>query len=571
MNFNRFKNEWLGKRVDWDKVYSYQCVDLILQYVYECYGITGGVSGNAIDYWVKTGNNGFNTNLLSKFDKITSNEAREGDIVILNGLAGNPYGHIGVATGSVNAAELEILEQNGQDGSGNGEGGNTIRVRYVARNRVAGLLRPKVPVSNPAPAPSVPNGDNVHLPASVQSWAIYRVGSQLRKGTSDQVGSLAPARFGGLTYKIQSWVGNYAVVISTQDFGQVALWVKDTVAGFTNSAPAAPAPPVIVHPYTIETIPEKQIKINKQTHRWNLNYDNLTAMVSHPENTANTGDIKSVRAIAHHNIGYNYLLENPDVASGYNVVDCDDYTAPPPPPAPPVPNPIPPAAPLTLPSSETYDLVKELDGYITSNQAVNHINPKVKIASGTYFVFNKRFRTDDPAKLWALNLTKTPGKPGAWINTADNVITPEPEVVDEPEEIPPAGVTYKEFSQPQKYVVTADCSLFDLATDEVVAIYHKFDEIWVEGAAKKDGIAYARLASEEADEWLAVRVYAPTSKLPNLELYNKVYAKDTTVADRAETKNVHLIDHLALSFVHARKNLLAFVGLFSKIKSVAKK
>jgi hypothetical protein len=119
-------------------------------------------------------------------------------------------------------------------------------------------------------------------------------------------------------------------------------------------------------------------------------------MVNHPENTANAGDIKSVRATLHHNIGYNYFLENPDVASGYNVVDCDDYTPPPPPP---VPNPIPPAAPLTLPSSETYDLVKELDGYITSNQAVNHINSKVKIPGGTYFVFNKRFATDDPKKL----------------------------------------------------------------------------------------------------------------------------------------------------------------------------
>ena len=30
-----FKNKWLGKRIDYDKAYGYQCVDLIKQYLDE--------------------------------------------------------------------------------------------------------------------------------------------------------------------------------------------------------------------------------------------------------------------------------------------------------------------------------------------------------------------------------------------------------------------------------------------------------------------------------------------------------------------------------------------------------
>src|SRR4051812_9334782 len=113
MSFTQFMQKWLGHVIDYDHVFKYQCVDLILEYAYECYGVSGGVSGNAIDYWVRTGNNGFNAPLLTKFDKAATSDAHQGDIVVLNGLAGNPFGHIGIATGNINDGEVEILEQNG--------------------------------------------------------------------------------------------------------------------------------------------------------------------------------------------------------------------------------------------------------------------------------------------------------------------------------------------------------------------------------------------------------------------------------------------------------------------------
>lgn len=133
MSFDKFINTWLGKRIDYDHVFAYQCVDLILQYLKDVHGISSGVSGNAIDYWTKP-----SPRLLQDFEKKTGTPQR-GDIVILNGLPGNPYGHIGVAVNSTT-----MLEQNGATGNGSGTGGDAIRYRTIPTSRVAGLLRKKV-------------------------------------------------------------------------------------------------------------------------------------------------------------------------------------------------------------------------------------------------------------------------------------------------------------------------------------------------------------------------------------------------------------------------------------------
>ena len=221
MSYTSFKNEWSGRRIDWDKVYAYQCVDLILQYIYQEYGIASGVWGNAIDYANP------NAILLNKFDKISGTDCKQGDIIVLRGLAGNPYGHIGICD-SDGGSTVRILEQNGA-GSSTGVGRDAIGVyRDINKSRIAAVLRPKAPVS--IPTPPAGRKQTVTLPAHVQSWRAYRIGSGLRPNTSDQVATLAPSQFGGLTYAIDAWVGDYAVVIQTQMFGRVVIWVKGTDA-----------------------------------------------------------------------------------------------------------------------------------------------------------------------------------------------------------------------------------------------------------------------------------------------------------------------------------------------------
>ncbi len=222
MNYEQFKAAWLGRRVDYDNVFAYQCVDLILQYIKDCYGLNTGVWGNAIDYWTRP-----SAPLLTKFDLIPTTDCQQGDIVVLWGLSGNPYGHIGICD-SQTSSTVRLLEQNGY-GGGDGIGKNAVGIyREISKSRIAGILRPKKPpVQPPAPAPA---RQTVTLPAWAQSWRLYRVGSYLRPNTTDQIAVLAPAAFGGLTYKIEGWVGDYAVIIQTQMFGRGVIWVKNTDA-----------------------------------------------------------------------------------------------------------------------------------------------------------------------------------------------------------------------------------------------------------------------------------------------------------------------------------------------------
>ncbi len=138
MTYQEFKNKWLGKRVNIDGVYGFQCADLVKQYMLECYGIPNGAYGNAIDYWYST-----NAKVLTKFERVSTTSARRGDIVIFKGINGNPYGHIGIADADAGLINVNTLEQNGATGNGSGTGGDAIRVRGIPRWRVVGVLRPR--------------------------------------------------------------------------------------------------------------------------------------------------------------------------------------------------------------------------------------------------------------------------------------------------------------------------------------------------------------------------------------------------------------------------------------------
>lgn len=218
MTYTSFKDEWNGRRVDYDKVYAYQCVDLIEEYCYEL-GFTG-VYGNAIDYANKP-----SPAFAQHFSRVST--GMPGDVVVLNGLAGNPYGHIGIFDHQ-DGSGIWMLEQNAM-GDGTGTGRSAIGVyRAIPLSRVAAIFRYNgnaPPTPDPAPARGT-----VFLPADNQYWHLYRVGSGLRPGTSDVIATLAPAQYGGLTYKIQALVGDYAVVIQTQMFGIGTIWIKGTDA-----------------------------------------------------------------------------------------------------------------------------------------------------------------------------------------------------------------------------------------------------------------------------------------------------------------------------------------------------
>ncbi len=139
MSYQSFKSQWLGKQVNYDGVYGFQCVDLVKQYLSQEFGLKPLAWGNAIDYYYSP-----NPAILTKFDRLSTKATRQGDIVILQGINGNPYGHIGIADGGSNIVTgVPLLEQNGSTGNGSGVGGDAIRVKNKPYWRIVGVLRPK--------------------------------------------------------------------------------------------------------------------------------------------------------------------------------------------------------------------------------------------------------------------------------------------------------------------------------------------------------------------------------------------------------------------------------------------
>lgn len=130
----------------------------------------------------------------------------------------------------------------------------TIDIDRIIREKDA-ITGQELPVT-PPPAvshPAVPSAkQTVYLPSTVDTWAVYKVDSAYRKGTSDQVGTLRPSVFHGLTYEVLENRNN-VVIINTQDYGKVAIWVQNTAAvirGAVNYVPTPTAPVAVVHTVT---------------------------------------------------------------------------------------------------------------------------------------------------------------------------------------------------------------------------------------------------------------------------------------------------------------------------------
>lgn len=121
----------VGKSIDWDGYYGAQCVDLIMAYVGELWGVT--MRGNALDYRY--------SNLPAGFVRYSKNEVSilPGDIVVWHMTL--PWGHIGVVIG-VEGNTLICVEQN-VDGNPDAltRGGPA---RIVRRNfeKLACIIRP---------------------------------------------------------------------------------------------------------------------------------------------------------------------------------------------------------------------------------------------------------------------------------------------------------------------------------------------------------------------------------------------------------------------------------------------
>ena len=118
--YKEFVKKRLGKRVDYDKQYDYQCADLAKQYISEAleFGKIGAL-WNAKDMPKSP--------FFANWEKIKGmNNLMQGDIIIRSQ---GQYGHVAIVDHVLNG-KVYVLEQNGSGkDSGSGLGANSIRIQ----------------------------------------------------------------------------------------------------------------------------------------------------------------------------------------------------------------------------------------------------------------------------------------------------------------------------------------------------------------------------------------------------------------------------------------------------------
>lgn len=109
MTTTEFIKTYLGKKVDYDKAFDAQCVDLYRQYCHD-FGIphTGAVEG-AKDLWFKFSEN--KEHLY--FNRMTVLMAELGDVIIWDATSTNRFGHVAIFIANLEDGEILVFEQNG--------------------------------------------------------------------------------------------------------------------------------------------------------------------------------------------------------------------------------------------------------------------------------------------------------------------------------------------------------------------------------------------------------------------------------------------------------------------------
>ena len=134
-----FVQKRLGKRVDYDGAYGFQCADLAKQYISEAleFGKIGAL-GNAKDMPKSP--------FFANWEKIKGTKnLMQGDIIISSH---GPYGHVAIVDHILNG-KVYVLEQNGSGkDSGSGLGANAIRIQPYRLDFYDTILRCKKTFDN---------------------------------------------------------------------------------------------------------------------------------------------------------------------------------------------------------------------------------------------------------------------------------------------------------------------------------------------------------------------------------------------------------------------------------------
>ena len=118
MDIKQFVDTYVGTKIDFDKAFGPQCVDVFRQLNKEVYGFphTGGVEG-AKDLWEQYGKLSEEKKYYEQIRK-EGTIPLEGDVVIFGRTNSNKYGHVAIVLYATRKV-LAVFEQDGfkQDGA----------------------------------------------------------------------------------------------------------------------------------------------------------------------------------------------------------------------------------------------------------------------------------------------------------------------------------------------------------------------------------------------------------------------------------------------------------------------
>lgn len=135
LSLSEFIMKYNGKKVDYDKVFGPQCVDLFRQYSDEGLGIpehTGSCSssGGAKDLFLD-----YDRMPLEQkyFKRIKTKKFKQSDFIIWNSTPTNEFGHVAIFIADVDD-KVMVFEQNGFEQSG-------AKIAIKSKENILGVLR----------------------------------------------------------------------------------------------------------------------------------------------------------------------------------------------------------------------------------------------------------------------------------------------------------------------------------------------------------------------------------------------------------------------------------------------
>lgn len=138
MTFDKWVEKYKGTKIDYDKVYGVQCVDLIKHFVKHVLEVEPQSIGNAIEYYNKRNTSKYLTDNFTNYDYKSGFKFKKGDVLVLKGTS--KYGHISVCTGKQDTKGVYAYDENYK---GSGDGMTLRHYEFGGYYKMLNILRPK--------------------------------------------------------------------------------------------------------------------------------------------------------------------------------------------------------------------------------------------------------------------------------------------------------------------------------------------------------------------------------------------------------------------------------------------